>query len=186
MIKLAMKRCACFYKTGQKGDQRMQDRIASSDARNAAATTADFARREGGDVDLASKLREVAADLHAMARELDQARGAKEPPSPAPSRILGFPASVGYHGNVSTEPLAVIEAQVCHASDGLVTSRSRRLFNEIMQLRSALTEVTSVMEAVARSSFAGSAETFEADWSAQDPEGYAAWSKSRSVLGDRS
>jgi hypothetical protein len=161
----------------------MQDRIASRYLRN---TTARFARRAGGDVDLASKLREIADDLHATARQLDPARGATEPSSPATSRIIGLPEGVGYRGNVSTEPLAVIEAQVCHASDSVATSRSRRLFNEIMQLRSALSEVTSVMEAVARSSFAGSAETFEADWRAQDPEGHAAWSRARSILGDRS
>ena len=161
----------------------MRDGIASSYLRNA---TARLARRAGGDVDLASKLREIADELHAMAGALDQARGAKEPSSPATSPILGFPESVGYRSNVSAEPLAVIEAQVCHASDSLATSRSRRLFNEIMQLRSALSEVTSVMEAVARSSFAGSAETFEADWRAQDPEGHAAWSRACSILGDRS
>jgi len=48
-----------------------------------------------------------------------------------------------------------------------------------------LSDLMSVVEAAARSSFASSAETFEADWRDEDAEGYAAWSKARRVLGDR-
>lgn len=97
-----------------------------------------------------------------------------------------LPKSVEYRSNVSTEPLADIEAQVCNAGDSLAASRFRRLFNEIMQLRSALGNVLSAMETVAWSSFASAAGTFEADWKAEDPEGYASWWKARNVLGDRS
>ncbi len=68
---------------------------------------------------------------------------------PAKSGYRSLPKSVEYRSNVSTEPLAVIEAQVCNAADSLAVSRFRRLFNEIMQLRSALGNVLSAMEAVA-------------------------------------
>ena len=105
---------------------------------------------------------------------------------PAKSGRRNLPEGVEYQSNVSTEPLAVIEAQACNAGASLAESRFRRLFNEIMRLRSALGNLMSAMEADARRSFTSAAGTFEANWKAEDPEGYATWCKARNVLGDRS
>ena len=89
-----------------------------------------------------------------------------------------------YEHDVSRESLKTIEARVCHASDDVARSRFRRLFNEIDHLRGALGEVVTDIEATARTSFAQSPETFEADWQVEDPDGHAFWSRARAALGD--
>lgn len=89
-----------------------------------------------------------------------------------------------YDRDVSPESLKTIEARVCYASDDVARSRFRRLFNEIDQLRGALGEVVRDLEVAARTSFARSAETFEADWKVEDPDGHAFWSRARAALGD--
>jgi hypothetical protein len=89
-----------------------------------------------------------------------------------------------YEHNVSAEPLAAIEAQGCHFGEELSVSRFRRLFNEIEQLRCALDEISQDAETAARNSFARSCRTFEADWKAADPEGYACWRRARNAIGE--
>jgi hypothetical protein len=71
----------------------------------------------------------------------DSIRGA----SPSSSHAIGqpdeLPGVIQLYPDASTEPLDVIEANECHYQVGrLCTSRFRRLFNEIRQLRTPVRE----------------------------------------------